>query len=205
MEAYFPGMKREEKSFDKYFEPLNKEILEPCITENIETDMEKLKQVFHYIVDAIGSQANTGKTLLFKILYFCDFDYYLEYEELLTKELYRKIDHGPAPIHFDEIVEQLEKEGKILTTCKEKTNPRDYKKYTYISLLKPDLSLLSAKEIKFIDETLDKYSHYKSTEISEISHQDLPWRATENSDIIDYDLVFYRDNLLLEEDNDDDC
>jgi hypothetical protein len=31
-----------------------------------------------------------------------------------------------------------------------------------------------------------------ATRISDYSHEDLPWQATETGNIIDYELVFYR-------------
>ncbi len=75
------------------------EILE---TEDSGFNIEKFKQVLHYIIHQCGSLENVGKTVLFKILYFTDFDYYELYEEKLTGEPYRKLPLGPAPVHFEE-------------------------------------------------------------------------------------------------------
>ena len=67
--------------------------------EDIEFNNEKFKQVLHYIIHQCGSLENVGKTVLYKILYFTDFDYYELYEEKLTGESYRKLPLGPAPVH----------------------------------------------------------------------------------------------------------
>ncbi len=64
------------------------------------------KQVLHYIIHKCGHLENVGKTVLYKILYFCDFDYYELNEESLTGESYVKFPRGPAPTHFSEIIEK---------------------------------------------------------------------------------------------------
>jgi hypothetical protein len=34
-----------------------------------------------------------------------------------------------------------------------------------------------------------------ATQLSEFSHLDMPWKATQDDDVIDYRLVFYREPL----------
>jgi len=70
-------------------------------------DVEKFKQVLHYIINRCGSLENVGKTVLYKILYFIDFDFYELYEDKLTRESYKRLEYGPAPIHFDEAIEKI--------------------------------------------------------------------------------------------------
>ena len=45
---------------------------------------------------------------------------------------------------------------------------------------------------KMIDSVLDKLSDMNATEISNYSHEDVPWLTTETGKIIDYESVFYR-------------
>ena len=67
--------------------------------------------------------------------------------------------------------------------------------------------MLSAQELQFIDDSIDQYSKYNATQISEYSHKDMPYKITDDSDIIDYELVFYRDSMfsVREYEDDDDC
>ena len=44
-------------------------------------NVEKFKNALLYITQKIGALHNVGQTVLYKILYFCDFDYYEKYEE----------------------------------------------------------------------------------------------------------------------------
>jgi transcriptional regulator with XRE-family HTH domain len=46
-------------------------------------NVEKFKQALLYITQKIGALPNVGQTVLYKILYFCDFDYYEKFEEQL--------------------------------------------------------------------------------------------------------------------------
>lgn len=48
-----------------------------------ENNIEKFKQVFLYILSKVGAKPNVGQTVLYKLLYFIDFDYYELYEKQL--------------------------------------------------------------------------------------------------------------------------
>jgi len=76
-------------------------------------DKEKFKQVLLYILDKCGAKANVGETVVYKLLYFSDFNYYELFEDYLTGASYRKISFGPAPCDFREIVKEMIDEGKL--------------------------------------------------------------------------------------------
>ena len=67
-----------------------------------------------------------------------------------------------------------------------------YPQRKYLPLKEPDLSILKATEIKIIDEVLEKLSDMNASQISDYSHNDVPWLTAEDGDIIDYEAVFYR-------------
>ncbi len=168
-------------------------------------DEKKFGHVIHYVISRIGHLENVGKTVLFKILYFIDFNYYETFEEKLTCESYRKLPRGPAPCHFDKAIKDLKDEKKIIECQKNfKGHNKDYSQKKYLSIVEPDISILNGKELDFINKTLDIYSNFNATQISEYSHRDIPYRATEDKKIIDYELVFYRDNLFSVREYDDD-
>jgi uncharacterized phage-associated protein len=160
--------------------------------DKVETNFFKLEQLLHYIIHKVGHLPNVGKTVLFKYLYFCDFDYYERFEEYLTGEQYRRWDHGPVPSNFDRVIQILESKEKI-EKCK--VEYHGYYQEKYISLEDPDIGLLSAKELDFINKTLQRFYSFNASQISAYSHLDTPWRVTDEKDIINYDLVFYRDPI----------
>lgn len=152
-------------------------------------NFEKFKEVLLYILNKVGSKANVGETVIYKLLYFIDFDYYEKYEEQLIGASYIKNKYGPTPVEFAKLVKKMVKEGEI-----EKVDS-DYYSYPqtkYLPRRKPDLKKLSAPEIGVIDDVLNRLSDMNATQISDYSHGDIPWMTTEDEEPIDYELVFYR-------------
>ena len=156
-------------------------------------DIEKFKKVLHYVIHKTSSIDNVGKTVLYKILYFTDFNYYEVFEEKLTGEAYLKYPFGPAPRDFDAAVNELVEEGLI----EEKTwFEGAYKKIKYLSTVEPNILKIAKEELNFIDESIDKYSRFNANQISEHSHKDIPYITAEDFEELDYELVFYRDSEL---------
>ncbi len=150
---------------------------------------EKFKQVVHYVISKTESAPNVGKKVLFKLLYFIDFNYYELSEEKLTGEIYSKLEHGPAPRHFNDVIDELKSDGNI----KEESVPYyGHTQIRYLNLKEADLSLLSATELKHIDDTLCRYGSMNGSQIEAISHKDMPWMAEKMKDDLDYEMVFYR-------------
>ncbi len=71
----------------------------------------------------------------------------------------------------------------------------DYPQRKYLPLRKADLSKLRANEIEVIDKVLDKLSDMNATQISDYSHEDVPWLTTEDNEVIEYESVFYRTSI----------
>lgn len=151
-------------------------------------NLEKFREVLLYILNKVGSRPNIGETVIYKLLYFIDFNFYEKYEEQLIGATYIKNNYGPTPAEFVKIIKQME--GTEVVKVKEK-----YFKYPqtkYIPIREPDLTKLKAHEIDVIDDVLNRFSHMNANQISEFSHDDVPWLVTEDGGIIDYETVFYR-------------
>lgn len=151
-------------------------------------NLEKFKEVLTYILNKVGAKPNIGETVLYKLLYFIDFNFYEKYEEQLIGATYLKNHFGPTPKEFKKVVKEME--GKDLVEVKDKYF--QYPQTKYIPLREPDLTKLKATEIKIIDEVLQKLADMNASEISEYSHNDVPWLTTGKGKIIDYESVFYR-------------
>lgn len=151
-------------------------------------NIEKFKEVLLYILNKVGSKPNIGETVLYKLLYFIDFNFYEKYEEQLIGATYIKNQYGPTPIEFTKIIKEME--GKDLVKIQGKYF--QYPQTKYLPLRKPDLTKLKANETAEIDEVLERLSDMNAAQISEYSHGDVPWLTTEDKQIIDYEAVFYR-------------
>ena len=156
-----------------------------------EFNFEKFKQVLHYIISKTDSSThlNVGKKVIYKLLYFNDFNYYELTELKMTGETYYKLEHGPAPSHFDLAINDLKSSGYVIE------NQSDYyghKQTRYQSIRGPVLNLVSVPELQQIDDTLNRYSSMNGSQIEALSHKDIPWISEDMNKPLDYDMVFYR-------------
>lgn len=152
--------------------------------------VDKLKQILLYILERCAGKPNIGETVLYKLLYFADFNYYELYEDQLTGAKYRKLPYGPVPQRLDTTIAQMLEAGEIQRI---KTKYHGYPQTRFLPLVKPDLRLLKASEKAVIDAVISQYSDWSAAAISAYSHKDLPWLASKEGDDIDYELVFYRE------------
>ncbi len=154
-----------------------------------EKNVTKFREVLLYILTKVGAKPNIGETVLYKLIYFIDFDYYEKYEEQLIGATYIKNTFGPTPVEFISIINQMIEKGEV-----ERVKSSYFKKEQtkYLPHRNAQLDLLSAKEIKLIDEVLARLADKNASQISEYSHGDIPWVVTEDQCVIDYETVFYR-------------
>lgn len=179
------------KTPEVIFEEATKESeKKPSMRINVpQKNLKKFKEVFLYILNKIGSKPNIGETVIYKLLYFIDFNHYEKYEDQLIGATYIKNNYGPTPVEFAKIVKRMMDDEEI-----EKIESRyfDYPQTKYLPLRNPDLSALSANELKTIDDVLNRLSEMNATQISEYSHGDVPWLTTDDGAKIEYETVFYR-------------
>ena len=172
----------------------NKEVKNPVPADRISVPqerVEKFKQVLLYILAKVGGKPNIGQTVLYKLLYFIDFDYYEKYDEQLIGARYIKNTHGPTPVIFPKIIKELEKEGKI-EAIKSKFYKYDQTKYLINPNTQVNLSELSAQELAHIDWALDRLSDMTAVQISALSHIDTPWFVAKDKEQLEYEHAFYR-------------
>ena len=113
---------------------------------------EKFKCVLSYIINRCENKKNVGKTVICKLLYFSDFNYYEKYETSITDETYLKYEKGPYPQHIDEIINEILNEKIIIIKKKPYFGTTIHKHYLNNV---PDLSLLNTKELSVINEVID--------------------------------------------------
>lgn len=152
--------------------------------------VNKFKNVLLYILERCAGKPNVGETVLYKLLYFSDFNYYELYEEHLTGSNYRKLPYGPVPQKIDTIIGQMIADGMIQRI---KAAYYDMMQTRYIPLVKADLTELKASEKEVIDKVIEQMSDWSASAISSYSHKDMPWLASKEGEDINYELAFYRD------------
>ncbi len=171
----------------------------------------KLKQLILYISKKTEDIPSFWKTVLNKLLYFSDFNYYEWTSELITGSNYKKLPFWPVPENITEILNEMKNDWEIAI---KETTFHNYSQQKIIAVKEPDLSFLenldnfAKKEfshmkwlpnvIEIIDDVLNKFSHWTANQISEWSHMDTPYKASKNIwDNIRPGLVFYRSESFV--------
>lgn len=172
---------------------------EPAVPAKPKTDIRisvpslsipKFKNVLLYILERCAGKPNVGETVLYRLLYFIDFNYYELYEEHLTGAAYRKMPYGPVPQKLDTVITQMINKGQLQRI---KTDYHGYPQTRYLPLEKADLTLLKASEKEMIDKVMAQLSDWSASALSVYSHKDLPWMASKDGETINYELSFYRE------------
>ena len=108
----------------------------------MEFNKEKFKTVLSYPINRCENKANVGKTLICKLLYFSDFNYYEKYETAIIH-------------HIDEVINEMFDERLLIIEKKPYIETTIHKHYLQKIL---DLTLLNTKELSIINELIDKIS-----------------------------------------------
>jgi transcriptional regulator with XRE-family HTH domain len=153
-------------------------------------NLDKFKQVLLYVLNKVGGKPNVGETVLHKLLYFIDFDYYEKFEENLMGATYIKNYHGPTSVELAAILKEMQEQGEIEAV---KSQYFKYLQKKYLPLKRPNLDILSAREIEHIDDVLARLSDKNAAEIENYSHEDIPWKSAQDGKPLSYESVFYRD------------
>lgn len=155
-----------------------------------EKNLDKFKQVLLYVLNKVGGKPNIGETVLHKLLYFIDFDYYEKFEENLMGATYIKNSHGPTSVELGSILKKMQEKGELEAV---KSQYFKYLQKKYLPRKRPNLDILSAREIEHIDDVLARLSDKNAAEIENYSHEDIPWKSAQDGKPLSYESVFYRD------------
>ena len=152
---------------------------------------EKLREVLLYLLEKVGAKPNVGETVLYKLLYFIDFDYYEKYGESITGLTYVRNHYGPTPQleEFTSIIDSMRLANELDVI---ETPYFSHKQKKYLPTVKPTLDKLSAKELDHINDEIRRLADKSANELSELSHLDMPWLASKDKEVIDYQLAMYR-------------
>jgi transcriptional regulator with XRE-family HTH domain len=188
-------------SIDEFVDPakspevhIERESRPPAPNQDMRVDvpqrnLKKFREVLLYILNKVGAKRNIGETVLYKLMYFIDFNYFEKYEVQLVGATYKRNKQGPTPIEFKKIVDLMKKSKDLIVVADKYF---EYPQTKYLPLRPADLSSLNGQEIRSIDQVLDRLSDMNAAQISEYSHQDVPWLSTPEGSIIPYESVFYR-------------
>ncbi|OGY48054.1 MAG: hypothetical protein A3J65_01810 [Candidatus Buchananbacteria bacterium RIFCSPHIGHO2_02_FULL_45_11b] len=152
---------------------------------------EKLKNLILYILNKCGGKPNVGETVLYKLLYFVDFDCFEITGKPLTGMSYIKMQFGPVPkaAQFNQAVGEMIKNKEIEIIS---SNYFGKVQKRYISWKKYDVASFKSEELEIINAVINQLSDLTASQIEDYVHGDAPWKIADDQEEIDYNLVFER-------------
>ncbi len=152
---------------------------------------DKLENVILYTLEQCGGKPNLGETVLYKLLYYFDFDHYELYGKSITGLQYVKLQFGPVPQirQFKPVIDKMIRDKKIAVI---KQHYFDKIQKRYIALIEYNKESFEREEKEVIDSVIKKLSDMSAMQIENYVHGDIPWKVPRMREIIDYDLVFDR-------------
>lgn len=171
------------------------------IENNFKFEPNKLKNIILYILEKCGGKPNLGETVLYKLLYFIDFDNFETTGKPMTGLNYVNRQFGPVPAtkEYCAVIEQMQSAGKLKIFSQEYYGLIQKR---YVALTNYEEESLGLKEIRIIDSVISRLSDMSARKIEDYVHEDAPWKLTKEKQTIPYCLVFDRKAPYAQVDHD---
>lgn len=161
------------------------------VENNFNFEPKKLKNVILYLLEKCGGKPNLGETVLYKLLYFIDFDNFEITGQPMTGINYVNRQFGPVPatMEYCAVIEEMQNSGQL------KIFSQEYYGLTqkrYVALSNYEEGSLSLREIKLVDSVINRLSDMSARQIEDYVHADVPWKLTRDKQIIPYCLAWDR-------------
>ena len=133
-----------------------------------------------------GRLDEVSKTVINKLLFYVDFLNFKTTTVSLTGTAYRKLQYGPVPSDYGQLLVRMEAEG--LLTCREVELPDGNTGFYYQQGPKVDsLNVdFSKHEQTVLEQVAETFRNCSAKTISDRSHQESAWRETEDKQLISY-------------------
>lgn len=135
------------------------------MTRSLGADDRRMKALVFYLASRSEEDPRSSATKLNKLLFYCDFTAYRRLGRSITGSCYQKSPFGPVP-------------KGISPTLTERP---------------PEVSVLSTEELDLADWVLAELWDHNGTEVSDLSHDFIGWKAAEFNEVIPYETVFLGD------------
>jgi hypothetical protein len=130
-----------------------------------------------------------------KLLFYSDFNAFIELGVPITGATYQHLEEGPAP------KELLPVRREMLVTKEATLERRTYfgKVQQRLVPIKPAGDGLSPDERRIVDDVISQFWHMDARQISLYSHAEYGWRLTDEGEAIPYSSAFFSPDPLTQE------
>jgi len=152
---------------------------------------KKLRDVILYILKKCGGKPNVGETVLYKLLYFIDFDNFEINGTPVTGMNYVRRQFGPVPLasEYNPVIKNMIENDELKIFSQQYFNMPQKR---YVALKDYEIGSLSPEETEVIDKVIGNLSDKSARQIEDYVHSDVPCQSAEDKQIISYNLVFER-------------
>ncbi len=125
-----------------------------------------------------------------KLLYYLDFDHFEKYGESVTRDEYLRFENGPVPRMAEKIIKQMS--GKEIKITRRKIREGMNDQMHIEAITDFDINVFTKEELVMLEEVAAKWDKFTGTEMKMATHGEAPWISTKPNEVIDYNLVYYR-------------
>src|SRR5262249_51620276 len=141
---------------------------------------------------------NFGMVKLNKILFYSDFIAYQTLGRSVSTAVYQHLPQGPCPHQMLPALNALQGQGALEIESRQ-TYMREQKRPVALRRSRTD-RLFSADELAVVDDVIDELWAYTAKQVSDMSHETMAWRLTDDYDEIPYGTALLSHNEPTPED-----
>jgi hypothetical protein len=146
----------------------------------------KARQLLLHVAWASESDPRFGMTKLNKILFYADFESFARTGKSITGEPYIKQQFGPVPIRLKKLIKDMEDSEQLCLVARSYFGSPQQRP---VARIEADLSGFTAQEIALVDQVIRRLWDSTGTEVSDLSHEFVGWRAASKGEEIPYETV----------------
>lgn len=142
---------------------------------------EKFRELVLYI--CAQDDPRLGAVKLNKILFYADMQAYRRLGRSISGDEYQHLREGPAPRHLLPVRASLIEDGSAVVEEVQYFNGIQTR---LKGRRAPELRAFDDEEIAIVDSVVDQLHLMNAREVTEISHEEVGWRVTEEGETIPY-------------------
>lgn len=150
-------------------------------------DERKLSEMVLHVADRLRGDRTGGATKLNKVLFFAEFTHLRRHHAVISGCEFQKLPHGPAPRQLLPVRRRLIEEGAVQVVVEDFLGRPQHR---LVPLRPADTSVLSAEELRSIDDVLEQLAGMTGTQVSDLSHEEPGWQLTRAGETIPYATAF---------------
>jgi hypothetical protein len=146
----------------------------------------KLAELVLYVSRMSEGDETYDSAKLNKLLFFADFQAYIQLGRSITGQEYQALDRGPAPRRLAPVRDELKAKGYLALREDDYYGRRQLRP---LALRRPDTSLFDRDELEIVDRLLRHFWGVTATRMNDLSHEFIGWELATEGETIPYDIA----------------